>query len=126
MTATVSELAGEQFVLLTTFRRDATAVSTPVWAVPFDGGLGIWTGAATGKVKRIRRDGHVTVSPCDRRGHPTGPEVPATATLLDRADAAAVRGAVARKYGVLGRILVTASTLRRGVAGTAGIVVRAI
>lgn len=52
--------------------------------------------------------------------------MPATATLLDRADAAAVRGAVARKYGVLGRILVTASTLRRGAAGAAGIVVRAI
>ena len=121
---TATGLAGEQYVLLTTFRRDGRAVPTPVWVAAYDGGLGVWTVADSGKVKRARRDGHVTIAACDRRGRPTGPVVDATATVLDAAGTAAVRAAVRRKYGVVGWIAVTASGLRRGRDGVAGIAIR--
>ena len=37
-------LTVEKYMLLTTFRRDGTAVSTPVWVVGLDDGtVGVWT-----------------------------------------------------------------------------------
>ncbi len=111
--STIENLADAQFVLLTTFRRDGRPVPTAVWAVPLDGGLGVWTPGASGKVKRIRRDGSVTLAPCDRRGTPSGEPVPGTARILDAAGTRRVRDAVRRKYGVLGWVLTTISGLRR-------------
>ena len=85
----MTELADEQFVLLTTFRRDGRGVPTPVWVAPLDGGLGVWTVAGSGMVTRIGRDGRVTVAPCDRRGTPLGAPVPGQARLVDRAGSSA-------------------------------------
>ena len=111
--STVENLADAQFVALTTFRRDGRAVPTPVWVVPLDGGLGVWTPGSSGKVKRIRRDGAVTLAPCTRRGEVQGEAVPATARVLDEAGTRRVRAAVRKKYGVLGWVLTTISGLRK-------------
>ena len=121
--STVENLAGTQFVLLTTFRRNGRAVPTPVWVVPLDGGLGIWTPGSSGKAKRIRRSGAVTLAPCDRRGAPLGEAVAGTARVLDEAGTRRVRTAVRRKYGLLGRVLTTVSGLRRRSPGPVGIAV---
>lgn len=118
------DLAEAQYVLLTTFRRDGTGVPTPVWVAPVDGSLGVWTAASSGKIKRIRHSGAVTVAECDRGGAPLGTAVPATATLLDAAGTRRVRRAVRRKYGLLGILLTTLIPLRsigRGAAGEAGV-----
>ncbi|GAA4546963.1 PPOX class F420-dependent oxidoreductase [Pseudonocardia xishanensis] len=113
-----------EFLLLTTFRRDGTAVPTPVWCAPTaDGRIGVWTVTKSGKVKRIRRSGAVEVAECDRRGAPLGPAVPGTAEILDAEGTRAVRRAVARKYGVLGRLLVGSSRLFRGDKGSVGLAV---
>jgi uncharacterized protein len=114
-----------QYVLLTTFRKDGTPVATPVWCAPTaDGRIGVWTPASSGKVKRVRRSGAVEVAECDRRGTPLGEAVPGKAEILDAEGTRAVRRAVARKYGVLGRILVTTSRVFRGAQGTVGVAVR--
>ena len=76
-------LAREKHISLTTFKRDGTPVSTPVWAVTDDGRrLLIWSAADTWKVKRIRRDPHVRVAGCDFHGTGHGDVVEATARLL--------------------------------------------
>lgn len=118
-----TDLADAQFVLLTTFRKDGSGVPTPVWVAAVPDGLGVWTAAATGKVKRIRRDGTVTLAACDRRGNPTGPAVDGTARVLDADGTARVRAAVRRKYGLLGKILTTVNRLRRGASGAVGIAI---
>jgi uncharacterized protein len=119
----MTDLADSQFVLLTTFRKDGRAVPTAVWVAAVPDGLGVWTVADTGKVKRIRRDGTVTLAVCDRRGTPSGPSFDGTARVLDAAGTARVRAAVRRKYGLLGKILTTISQLRRGAAGAVGIAI---
>jgi len=124
MTLSAAEqLVDAQFVSLTTFRKDGTAVPTAVWVAAVPEGLGVWTGAASGKVKRIKRDGVVTLAVCDRRGTVTGPPVPAHARLLDDAGTTRVRSAVRRKYGLMGKVLTTMSSLRPGGAGSAGIAI---
>ncbi|XVS62982.1 PPOX class F420-dependent oxidoreductase [Actinosynnema sp. CA-299493] len=118
------DLAAGKYLLLTTFRKDGTAVPTPVWVAGGDGTLYAWSATDTGKVKRIRRSGDVRVGPCDIRGRPTGEQVPATARLLDGSGSDRVRSLIAKKYGVVGKLSVLGSKLRRGRDGTIGIEIK--
>lgn len=77
-----AHLAGEKNILLTTFRRDGTPVATPVWLAVRDGVVYTSTGAASGKVKRIRNNPEVTVAACTVTGRVTGPTYTARARLL--------------------------------------------
>ena len=66
---TLGQLGAEKYVLLTTYRKDGRAVPTPLWVVPDGPGLAFWTPTGTGKLKRIRNNGRVTVQPCDFCGN---------------------------------------------------------
>ena len=88
-------------VLLTTYRRDGTAVGTPVH-VAVDGGRAfVRTWDATWKPKRIRHTPTVEVAPSTARGVPTGPAIHARARILDGDEAVAAGRALARKYPVM-------------------------
>ncbi|WEH13859.1 PPOX class F420-dependent oxidoreductase [Streptomyces sp. VNUA24] len=114
-------LGAGKYLLLTTYRKNGTTVPTPVWVVRDGDALGVWTVADSWKVKRVRNRADVLVGPCDVRGNPTGGTVPARAEILDAAGSAAYRGLIARKYGVLGRLTLLGSRLRRGSDDTVGI-----
>lgn len=111
----LSRLAAEQFISLTTFKRDGTPVSTPVWVAGDAGRLLVHTGADTWKVKRIRRDSHVRVAPCGATGKVHGEAFEAEAAIL--ADTSLVEELEARKYGLMYRLIhvfgVLSRTLRR-------------
>jgi uncharacterized protein len=119
--STVDEIGDASYALVTTYRRDGRAVPTPVWVVKDGDALAIWTVTMSGKVKRIRRNGTVHIGACDVRGRPTGEQVPAQATVLDAAGTRRVRALLRGKYGLLGRITLWGSRLRRGENGTIGI-----
>ncbi|MET9123945.1 MULTISPECIES: PPOX class F420-dependent oxidoreductase [unclassified Streptomyces] len=114
-------LASGKFLLITSYRKNGTGVPTPVWVVRDGDALGAWTVADSWKVKRIRNRSDVLVGPCDVRGNPTGEQVPATAEIVDGATTARYRGMIARKYGILGRLTLFGSRLRRGPEGTVGL-----
>lgn len=76
-------LAAERYISLTTFKRDGSAVSTPVWVVSDDGRrLLVWTGATTWKVRRIRRDARVLVAAASLRGKERGPRLSGRARVV--------------------------------------------
>ncbi|MFJ6216012.1 PPOX class F420-dependent oxidoreductase [Streptomyces sp. NPDC092296] len=110
-----------KYLLLTTFKRDGSAIPTPVWVVRDGEALGVWTTADSGKVKRIRNRADVLVAPCDLRGNPGGAAVPGSAEILDPAATERYRALLARKYGLVGRLTLLGSRLRRGRAGTVGV-----
>jgi PPOX class probable F420-dependent enzyme len=110
-----------KYLLVTTYKKDGSTVATPVWVVQDGEALCVWTVTDSWKVKRIRNRDDVLVGPCDVRGHPTGAQVPAKAEILDAAGSARVRTLLARKYGILGRLTLLGSKLRRGADGTIGI-----
>ncbi|MGA5807769.1 PPOX class F420-dependent oxidoreductase [Streptomyces cellulosae] len=114
-------LGAGKYLLLTSYRKNGTPVATPVWVVGDGDALGVWTAADSWKVKRIRARGDVLVGPCDLRGNPTGDQVPATAEICDADTTARYRQLIARKYGLMGRLTLLGSRLRRGVDGTVGI-----
>jgi PPOX class probable F420-dependent enzyme len=119
--ADLDRLGTGKYVLLTTFRRDGRAVGTPVWVVRDGGALGAWTARDSGKVKRLRNSGRVTVAACDARGNARGAAVAGHAELLDEAGTERYRELIKRKFGVLGRVTLFGSRLRRGTRGTIGI-----
>ena len=97
----LAALAQERNISLTTFKRDGTTASTPVWVVTDDGRrLLVWSGANTWKVKRIRRDPRVRVAPCDARGRVHGEAVDGTARLLGPEAGVLVQPLLRKKYGL--------------------------
>ncbi|MCF4136118.1 PPOX class F420-dependent oxidoreductase [Streptomyces sp. Tue 6430] len=117
----LDRLGAGKYLLITSYRKNGTGVATPVWVVRDGDALGAWTVADSWKVKRIRARGDVMVGPCDVRGNPTGEQVPARAEICDARTTARYRTLLARKYGVVGRLTLLGSRLRRGPDGTVGI-----
>jgi PPOX class probable F420-dependent enzyme len=92
------------YCLLTTFKRDGTAVPTPVWFALHERALYVRSDAQAGKVKRIRRDSRVSVAPCTARGKPTGKAVAGRARILPATESAPAEAALTRRYGLGRRI----------------------
>ena len=96
-------LAAERYISLTTFKRDGTAVSTPVWVVTDNGRrLLVWSGANTWKVRRLRREPRVLVAPASIRGRERGPRVAGRARVVPDPG---VQALLRRKYGWQKRVL---------------------
>jgi PPOX class probable F420-dependent enzyme len=94
----LSALADERYIAITTFRRDGSPASTPVWVVSDDHRrLLIATGADTWKVRRIKANPHVRVAGCNARGKVHGQAVDGVAHLVD--EELLVRRLQDEKYG---------------------------
>lgn len=71
--AGIDHLRGHRYCVLVSYRRDGTAVVSPLWFGLGDGRLYVRTGAATAKLQRIRRNAEVRIAPSSVRGAPLGP-----------------------------------------------------
>jgi PPOX class probable F420-dependent enzyme len=125
-------LSDEKYVLLTTYRKDGTAVPTPVWIVGLDDGhFGFWTSSGSGKAKRLRQPSKVTVQPCDGRGRPKADSVAsdATAQLATPDQLAEIRRKIIAKYGFMTKLTKLLNTIggivkrKRIGYGDAGVVI---
>jgi PPOX class probable F420-dependent enzyme len=93
-------------VLLTSYRRNGTAVGTPV-SLAVDGERAFIRSPGSGwKVKRMRNNPHVEIAPSTPRGRPTGPALPALATRVEGEDAKRAARALRHKHPILQGILV--------------------
>jgi uncharacterized protein len=87
-----------RYLSITSYKRDGQGVATPVWFVQRDGRLLVQTDAASGKVKRIRRDPQVRVAICTASGRLRGEQVPAVAEILPDHETGRVEQLIAGKY----------------------------
>lgn len=97
-----NELDTAKYVSFTTYKRDGSPVSLPVWVVPFDGGYAFTTDSGSHKVKRIKNDARATLRVCDVRGRVRdgAPEHVGAAVVLDAQDVARVTALVKKKYRI--------------------------
>lgn len=104
-----------QFALLKTFRKSGVAVPTPIWFANENGKLYVTTGPTTGKMKRIRNNGRVTLVPCDRQGKVVegAQEVEGTARELPISEYAHADAVLLRKYKLMYRLLDVVGFLAR-------------
>lgn len=103
-------LGEQKFVALTTFKRNGEGVSTPMWIGRDGTGLFVWTPADSWKVKRVRNDPRVLLTPSSRFGKPAegvAPVAGTAAVISDDATVARLRGVIQRKYGLGFRIITT-------------------
>src|SRR5262247_4170202 len=94
-----SDLDGEAYISLATFRRDGRAVPTPVWFARRGERLYVFTENDAGKVKRLRNGPRARVAACNVRGRLRGDWIEARGRLVD--DAGTERDAFAalrKKY----------------------------
>jgi uncharacterized protein len=89
-----------RYLSITSYKRDGTGVATPVWFVQEDGRLLVETDAASGKVKRIRRNPAVRVAVCTASGRLRGEQADAVAELLPGSEVSGAERLIARKYRI--------------------------
>lgn len=114
MAVTFSDVAGSEYILLTTFTKDGRPKPTAIWAVEDGDRLIAITQEQSWKVKRIRNISQVTIAVCDRSGKPKGEAVEATAAILDKSANAVTYAAIGKRYGLLGKAFNLFSKLRGG------------
>jgi PPOX class probable F420-dependent enzyme len=106
MNAAFGTLKDAKTILLTTYKRDGTAVGTPV-SIAFDDGRAFFRSYDKAwKTRRLRRNPYVQAAPSTFRGKPTGPAVRARATLLEGVQARVAAKALARRHRVLQAFIV--------------------
>jgi len=114
-TPDLDELGAEKYLLLTTFRSTGERVPTPVW-VGLDGdALVVTTGPNLGKVKRIRNNARIELTPCDVRGNPVAGAVVTEARAQvfdDDASRSILNGIFEKKYGLQFKAIRAAARLR--------------
>jgi PPOX class probable F420-dependent enzyme len=89
-----------KYVALTTYRRDGTPVSTPVWFVQEKDRLFLETDGGSFKVKRLLNNPSVLVATCGASGRPKGEQVRGHAEVLGPEALAGTRDLIARKYRI--------------------------
>src|SRR5579871_1289754 len=107
-------LGEEKFMRFTTFKRDGTPVTTPVWVVDLgEGRVGFWTSSGSGKAKRLAHTSRVLVQPSNGRGvAKAGTEpVQASATVVSGAELDRIGQLVTAKYGIMTKISKVLNTL---------------
>ena len=101
-----------QYVALTTYRRDGTPVTTPVWAAAEGESLYLFSNAAAGKVKRLRNSSRAAIAPCTATGTITGAQLPAEAFNLASDQMPKVWRLLTKKYGMAARLFVVYDRMR--------------
>jgi uncharacterized protein len=125
MALTFADVAGSEYILLTTFTKDGRPKPTAIWAAPQGDGLVVITQEKSWKVKRIRNTSRVTIAECDRSGKPKGEAVEAIATILDKSANGATYDAIGRRYGLVGKTFNVFSKLRGGMKNNVTIEIKA-
>ena len=102
-----TDLDEAKYVALTTYRRDGSAVATPVWLAPSESGYLVKTAASTGKYKRLRNNSAVEVVACNARGVVRADAAvhKGTARIRDAAGTEAAGAAIRRRYGLMAKAI---------------------
>lgn len=98
----MEEFDHARYISLTTYKRDGTSVSSPVWITGSDGTYVFTTGDQAWKTRRLRSDPHVRVQVCGARGRvkPSAKSYVGTGEVLaDIGDVARAERALSAKYG---------------------------
>ena len=76
MATVPTEIHGQRYISLATFRKTGVAVYTPIWFAEDNNKLYFMTNSKLGKYKRIRNNPQVKIAPCTIRGKNHRPGIP--------------------------------------------------
>jgi PPOX class probable F420-dependent enzyme len=94
----IREIGSAKCISLTTFKRDGSRVSTPIWFNVIDGKIFVTTETGAWKAKRVANNPNVEFAVCTQRGRVTGQTFGGTARVLPPIELPAVVAAKKRRY----------------------------
>ena len=95
----LAQFIDQAYLSLETYRKNGVAMPTPVWFAQNGNFFYVSTFINAGKVKRIRNNPEVRITPCGMQGEIFGQWVSATAHLADNEEARTAEAALDAKYG---------------------------
>src|SRR2546423_14908437 len=95
-TGRIEDLRGRKYCVLVTYRKNGTAVPSPLWFGIGDGKVYAHTTGV--KITRLRANPRVLVAPCTFRGRPTGPPFEGVARVVDAAERGPVDAFIQANY----------------------------
>jgi hypothetical protein len=111
-----------RFLSVTSFKRDGTAVATPVWSVSDGERLFALTDRGSAKVRRIRRNPRVVVAPCRASGALRGEPVAAWAEVQStKPELERVQRLLLDRYPVSYRLVMLLYRVGRRLRGRSGV-----
>jgi hypothetical protein len=110
-----TDLDSAKYVSFTSYKKDGSAKSLPVWIVPFEDGYAFTSHQHAYKVRRVQSDARVTLSVSNFKGvvAPDTPEYLGTAVVLKGPEAARVVQIVKKKYRLTYTLLTLNSFMKR-------------
>ncbi len=97
----LDQFLNKDYIRLETFKRNGQAIATPVWFVVDEDTIFVRSYANSGKVKRMRNNSHVRVTPSDALGRSHGVTIDAAATRTDGDKEIRISQLLYRKYGLM-------------------------
>jgi PPOX class probable F420-dependent enzyme len=98
-------LEGHKYINLETYRKNGTAVQTPVWFVIDGGQIFVTTRPDTGKVKRLKNNQSVRIMPCGMRGESKGEWITGTARFANDSESENATKLRHKKYGIRAKLV---------------------
>jgi uncharacterized protein len=97
----MDQFLNREYIRLETFRRSGKGVSTPVWFVVDDDKIFVRSYANSGKVKRMKNNSRVRITPSDAMGNPHGVTLDGAAVRANGDIEIKVSQLLYRKYGLM-------------------------
>jgi len=101
----VSQFLNQKYINLETYRRNGQAVRTTVWFVIDAGTIYIRTDMNSGKVKRIKNNPNVRITPSGARGQLKGKWIEGKIKMAGSLELEHANQLLEQKYGIQGKII---------------------
>lgn len=110
----IEHFVKKQYLNIETFRKNGEGVKTPVWFVEENGKLYVGTSAASGKVKRIKKNRMVNIAPCKVNGKLLGTWVKAEADVIEDANRQQeIDKLMNKKYGLMKKLFELGGSVKK-------------
>jgi len=97
----LEQFQNKEYIRLETVKKNGQVIPTPVWFVVEEDTLFVRSYANSGKVKRMRNNPHVRVTPSDAVGKPQGVTFEGTAIRANGDTEIQISQQLYRKYGLM-------------------------
>ena len=101
----ISQFLNQKYINLETYRRNGQAVRTTVWFVIDAGTIYIRTDMNSGKIKRIKNNPNIRITPSGARGQLKGKWIEGKIKMAGSLELEHANQLLEQKYGIQGKII---------------------
>ena len=101
----ISQFLNQKYINLETYRRNGQAVRTTVWFVMDAGTIYIRTDMNSGKIKRIKNNPNIRITPSGARGQLKGKWIEGKIKMAGSLELEHANQLLEQKYGIQGKII---------------------